>query len=84
MKEYIVTLKDKRTGETLFELNARAFSLQVNGDTNKLVAWATLEEEKTPKVYELEETEECFHEWSTYLGLAFTDSTCKKCGAENK
>lgn len=40
--------------------------------------------EKEPKIYELDETEECFHEWSTYLGLSFSDSTCKKCGADNE
>lgn len=26
----------------------------------------------------------CLHEWETYLGLAFADSTCKLCGAKNK
>lgn len=57
-------------------------------------------EEKSPNVFEVDLDDlsfhdvdgrtvilgkkECAHQWSTYLGLTFTDATCKLCGAKNK
>lgn len=84
MNKYIVTVKDKKTKDILFELDVEAYKVQVSDSVAALHALIaeSEDEEKSPNVFELDE--ECSHEWSTYLGLAFTDDICKICGAKNK
>jgi hypothetical protein len=84
----IVTVKDKVTGEVLFELDGHTTHISYEKSIHRAGTEVRLEtggilKEGISNVHELEEEDvECPHEWAQYLGLEFSDYICKLCGVK--